>query len=112
VVGAPREARSRLLIVEREGDGTPFGAPEDTLERSFAFLTARRRRLPAGSFVFVLSDFLAPPSSETWRTAVDCGWDVVPVLIQDPVWEQSFPASAASWYLSPIRVPAQSCAFA
>ena len=88
----PGRRDRRLLIVEREGEGTPFGAPEDTLERSFAFLTARRRRLPAGSFVFVLSDFLAPPPSEAWRTAVDCGWDVVPVLIQDPVWEQSFPA--------------------
>ena len=25
--------------------------------------------------------------------AVGYGWDVVPVVIQDPVWEQSFPAA-------------------
>jgi hypothetical protein len=42
--------------------------------------------------VFVLSDFLAPPSAQDWLRAVGYGWDVVPVVIQDPVWEQSFPA--------------------
>ena len=89
---SPGRRDRRVLIVEREGGDTPFRAPEDTLERAFAFLGSRRRQLPQGSFVFVLSDFLAPPSSDTWRRAVNSGWDVVPVTIQDPVWEQSFPA--------------------
>jgi uncharacterized protein (DUF58 family) len=80
------------LIAEREGGETPFDAPEDTLEQAFAFLARRRTDLPSGSFVFVLSDFLAPPSPETWQDAVGHGWDLVPVVIQDPVWEQSFPA--------------------
>jgi uncharacterized protein (DUF58 family) len=80
------------LIDEREGGGTPFNAPEDTLERALAFLGRQRTDLPAGSFVFVLSDFLAPPAPETWQDAIGHGWDLVPVVIQDPVWESGFPA--------------------
>jgi hypothetical protein len=26
-----------------------------------------------------------------WRTAIEHRWDIVPVVIQDPTWEQSFP---------------------
>ncbi len=55
------------------------------------FLALHRRAVPSASFVFVLSDFLAPPPLEAWEDALDRGWDVVPVVIQDPVWEQSFP---------------------
>jgi uncharacterized protein (DUF58 family) len=78
-------------VVEREGAATPFDAPEDTLELSLSFLGVHRTDLPAGSFVFVLSDFLVPPSPEAWVRATGHGWDVVPVVIQDPVWESSFP---------------------
>jgi hypothetical protein len=28
---------------------------------------------------------------DTWLDAVGHGWDVVPVVIQDPVWERSWP---------------------
>jgi uncharacterized protein (DUF58 family) len=69
----------------------PAAAPEDCLERSLSFLGQHRTDLPGGSFVFVFSDFLAPPSPEMWLQAGAYGWDVVPVVIQDPVWEQSFP---------------------
>ena len=55
------------------------------------FLGLHRRAVPSASFVFVLSDFLAPPPVDAWEDALDRGWDVVPVVIQDPVWEQSFP---------------------
>ena len=47
--------------------------------------------VPIGSFVFVVSDFLEPPPRESWAAAIDRGWDVVAVVVQDPVWEQSFP---------------------
>jgi uncharacterized protein (DUF58 family) len=80
------------LIAEREGSATPFAAPADTLERALDFLGGRRGDLPRGSFVFVLSDFLAPPPPEAWQKGLGYGWDIVPVVIQDPVWEQSFPA--------------------
>ena len=77
------------LIEARLAEASP--APEDTLERSLAFLGRHRADLPGGSFVFVFSDFLAPPAAASWLQANGCGWDLVPVVIQDPVWEQSFP---------------------
>jgi uncharacterized protein (DUF58 family) len=80
------------LVADRIDDATPFDAPEDTVERALAFLGDRRTDVPAGSFVFVVSDLLAPTASEAWLDAIGHGWDLVPVVIQDPVWEQSFPA--------------------
>jgi hypothetical protein len=38
-----------------------------------------------------VSDFLSPPRLETWLHARSLRWDLVPVIVQDPVWEQSFP---------------------
>jgi len=84
-----RRDRARLVL-ERE-DEASFDAPSDSVERGLAFLARHRRDLPAGSFVFVLSDFLEPPAADAWRGAVARGLDVVPVVIQDPVWERSFP---------------------
>jgi hypothetical protein len=46
--------------------------------------------MPGGTFLFVLSDFLASPPADTWLDAIGHGWDVVPVVIQDPVWERSW----------------------
>ena len=68
-----------------------YGAPEDNLALAFEYLGPLRRSLPAGTFVFVLSDFLSPPSEEAWARVVEMPWEIVPVVIQDPVWEQSFP---------------------
>lgn len=69
----------------------PFDAPEDNVTRALEFLGGLRGTVPIGSFVFVLSDFIQPTAPEFWGHAVDRGWDVVPVIVQDPVWEQSFP---------------------
>ena len=38
-----------------------------------------------------LSDFSDPPSDDVWLRALERRLDVVPVVIQDPTWEQSFP---------------------
>jgi uncharacterized protein (DUF58 family) len=76
-------------IAERER--APFTAPVDTLERALEFLGRHRGQLPPGTFVFLLSDFLAPPSAQAWQSALARGWEIVPVVIQDPVWERSFP---------------------
>jgi uncharacterized protein (DUF58 family) len=81
----------RWLIEQRQAPGTGFDAPEDTIDRAIAFLGRMRSALPAGSFLFVLSDFLAPPPAAAWLEAGARRWDVVPVVIQDPVWEQTFP---------------------
>jgi hypothetical protein len=66
-------------------------APEDNVERAFEFLVPLRRALPAGTFVFVISDFLKMPSPNAWAMVVEMPWEIVPIVIQDPVWEQSFP---------------------
>jgi hypothetical protein len=54
-------------------------------------LVARRRPLPPGTFVFLASDFLAFPPDAAWAAALLRRWDIVPILLQDPTWEQSFP---------------------
>ena len=41
--------------------------------------------------MFVVSDFLAAPSRALWLRVLARRWDVIPVVVQDPVWEQSFP---------------------
>lgn len=66
-------------------------APSDTLDQGLRFLSVVAAAVPIGSFVFVVSDFLEPPPRESWAAAIDRGWDLVAVVVQDPVWEQSFP---------------------
>ena len=83
---------------------TVFDAPGNVLERGIDELVVRRHDASAGCFVFVVSDFLRPPPLETWLRARARRWDLVPVIVQDPVWEQSFPAVGGT--LLPIADPA------
>jgi hypothetical protein len=84
---APRsEARAEPGTYERS-----FGAPDDTVSQSIDFLAEHRRDLPTQAFVFVLSDFLVPPDLPVWQRALEHRWELVPVVIQDAVWEKSFP---------------------
>jgi uncharacterized protein (DUF58 family) len=69
----------------------PFGAPDDTVTRSLEHLLELRPSLLPGSFVFVISDFLEPLDEEMWLRAVERKWDIVPVVVQDPTWERTFP---------------------
>jgi hypothetical protein len=39
----------------------------------------------------VLSDFTDPFDSRAWQRALEHRWELVPVVIQDPVWERTFP---------------------
>ena len=94
--GNPRVWRSR-------GQPAAFAAPPGSLADGIDRL-AHARALPAGSFLFVLSDFLDPVPPEAWLLAVGRGWDVVPVVIQDPTWEASFPADAGGLVL-PVADP-------
>jgi uncharacterized protein (DUF58 family) len=84
-----RPPRSQKELDEHQG--RPYGAPGDSLGRSIQHLVDHRRDLPSGTFVFVLSDFLDGVDRDLWMRALERRWDVVPVLIQDPTWEQSFP---------------------
>jgi uncharacterized protein (DUF58 family) len=87
----PASGREHWAIQDRHLAWPDFKAPHDTIERALDFLGSSRRTLPAGSFLFLLSDFLAGPSRDAWTRALEQRWDVVPVVIQDPVWEASFP---------------------
>jgi uncharacterized protein (DUF58 family) len=69
----------------------PFRAPDDTVSDGLAFLGDHRRDLPSQAFVFVLSDFTVQPEVEAWERAIEHRWELVPVIVQDPVWERSFP---------------------
>ncbi|HKI92001.1 MAG TPA: DUF58 domain-containing protein, partial [Gaiellaceae bacterium] len=69
----------------------PFHAPEQTVSLGLDYLAQHRRDLPTQAFVFVLSDFLVPPDERVWQRALEHRWEIVPVVVQDPVWEQSFP---------------------
>lgn len=89
-------AIARAPVDDAGGDELGFRAPEDCLDRAVAGLAARERPLAAGSFVFLLSDFLSAPSGRSWAAALARRWDVVPVVVQDPTWEQSFPDVAGA----------------
>jgi hypothetical protein len=89
----PPSGRAMAERIEaRDRDDPGYDAPEDGVTRALEFLPRFRSELSSGTFVFVISDFLgaAPPES-AWLTAAARRWEVVPVIVQDPVWEQSFP---------------------
>ena len=87
----PKGERKLLEIQDQRLTSTEFEGPQDWLERSIEHLAAHPRSVGPGTFVFLLSDFIPAPSQEMWLTAVAHRWDIVPVVIQDPTWEQSFP---------------------
>jgi len=99
----PRGERRHASVREARLDAAGWTAPADGVERSLEHLLEHRRVVSPGSFVFVLSDFLDPPSRLAWLTGVEHLWDIVPVVIQDPVWEQSFPD--VSGIVVPLRDP-------
>jgi uncharacterized protein (DUF58 family) len=88
-VWRPPSANPRTWWAQAGADGE-FQAPPGSLADGVVRL-AHTRALPPGSFLFVLSDFVEPVPVETWLACVVRGWDVVPVIVQDPTWESSFP---------------------
>jgi uncharacterized protein (DUF58 family) len=90
----PPGRRERPWLIAQRTEEAPFDAPEDTIALALDFLAQRRTDVPGGTFLFVLSDFLAPPPAEAWVDAIGRGWDVVPVVVQDPMWERSWPEVA------------------
>jgi hypothetical protein len=87
---APRSSLGLDAVSARE-EAAGFDGPVAGLEPALDRLVVHRRSLPPGTFVFVCSDFLAAPRPEAWLRALGLRWDIVPVVVQDPVWEQSFP---------------------
>jgi hypothetical protein len=99
---AARDEAARMIAASAARARCPVRSLSGDVERSLLEL-GRRRSLGPGSFLFVLSDFLEPLPSTLWRRAVARGWEVVPVVIQDPLWEQSFPAVGGT--VLPLREP-------
>jgi hypothetical protein len=88
---APHSQQDFWLTKESHLQHPSFRARADNVTLAIHHLVDARRALPAGTFVFLLSDFLEPLDDEAWAEALELPWDLVPVVIQDPVWEQSFP---------------------
>jgi len=82
--------RGQHVLAEVDRD-RPFTAAEDTLARGLAHLAEQRRDLPGGTFLFIVSDFLVLPRRDEWLHALERRFEIVPVVLQDPIWEQSFP---------------------
>ncbi len=95
LIGDSALAAGCVVTDDHDGDG---GSIESTLEA----VLAQGRRIPAGSMLFLLSDFLAAPGQH-FHAGLSRGWDLVPVVIQDPLWEQTFPEVAGA--LLPLADP-------
>jgi uncharacterized protein (DUF58 family) len=83
----PRRQSVKAISQIRED----FTAPEESLELAMDYLLGLPSDVPAGTFVFAVSDYLQPIPDAIWSRARARQWDLVPVIVQDPVWEQSFP---------------------
>jgi hypothetical protein len=79
-----------------QASGSTFDAPSQALDDALRLMIEIERGLYAGTFVFVASDFMRSPTSSVWDAMIARGWDVIPVIMQDPIWEQSFPAVAGA----------------
>jgi uncharacterized protein (DUF58 family) len=86
----PAGGRRRAEIAQRL-DAVGFDAPEPSLVHALQTLQRHRRFLPPGTFVFVCSDFFTALPAAAWLRLRALHWDVVPVVVQDPTWEQAFP---------------------
>jgi uncharacterized protein (DUF58 family) len=83
--------RGRVRLVQARAERAAFDAPEDVLDSAISSLARRRQSLPAGSFVFLVSDFLGSLGPASRSRLGSLGPDIVPVIVQDPTWERSFP---------------------
>jgi uncharacterized protein (DUF58 family) len=86
----PAWLRGTGPLAERIGGA--YDAPDGSLRGALEALVRQGALLPVGSFVFVVSDFLDPVPARLWTRLRGLRWDVSPVIVQDPVWEQTFPA--------------------
>jgi uncharacterized protein (DUF58 family) len=95
-------------------------APEPSDELPLDALVGRlldeAHLLPPGSFVFHLSDFREPPPTALLESFAEVEWHLVPVVVRDPIWEQSYPVETAGVSLPladdamPVRLDGRSAA--
>jgi len=87
----PKGDRKLIELRDERLWSSEYGGPADWLERSIDHLASHTRAVTPGTFVFLLSDFIPSPARDTWLAAIGHRWDLVPIVIQDPTWDQSFP---------------------
>jgi uncharacterized protein (DUF58 family) len=96
VLEHPRRDRALSRLIEQRLAEEPDSPHGGSLDTTLELLARSTHEVPPGTFVFVLSDFLHPLQPGRWRNLLASGRDVVPVVIQDPRWEQSFPDLAGA----------------
>jgi uncharacterized protein (DUF58 family) len=79
-----------LAAIDRRAQAAYDGNTE-SMRAALDAVVREATALPSGSFVFVVSDFLNPVPTRVWARLRALRWDVTPVVVQDPVWETSFP---------------------
>ena len=84
-------ARGRVRLALTRIDQANFTAKSGALDDAVRVLAQRRKLLPPGSFVFLVSDFLGPLADGSRARLRSLGCDIIPVVVQDPTWERSFP---------------------
>ena len=108
----PPAGRRRIGEIRARLTGAGYSAGPRAFELCLQTLLRHGHALPPGSFVFVVSDYLTPVRTTEWARLRALRWDVVPVIVQDPLWEQSFPdvhgavvpfADPATGALAPTR---------
>lgn len=90
----PSTTTGREQLVELV-EGRGYDGGEDTLDSLFGLLRSVEHLLPPGTFIFCCSDFLQVPAERTLAMVADAEWGLVPIIVQDPLWEQSYPEVAA-----------------
>ncbi len=93
-----------LSVLEHAGPhraADSVAAGPGSLDACLLALVRHASSFPAGTFAFVVSDFIDAVSPSIWLKLRALRWDVTPVVIQDPTWEQSFPAVGG--VLLPVR---------
>jgi uncharacterized protein (DUF58 family) len=86
-----RRGGEHRRAIEHHLEGSEPDGPPDSIDRALELLSRSDRSVRRGTFVFLISDFLAATGPARLGEAVTAGWDVVPVVVQDPTWERSFP---------------------
>ncbi len=86
----PNQETEALRVRNRNLNYQRFEAPENNLDMALEWLWIVKEQIPPESFIFILSDFLVMPEYELLEATIS-RWDVVPVIIQDPLLEASFP---------------------
>ena len=88
----PKGERKLIEIKDERLWSTEFGGPADWLERTVEHLASHPRAVVTGNVrLRALGLRAVAVPRDLWLPPVGHRWDIVPVVIQDPVWERSFP---------------------